>query len=93
MNYQSNKQNFLKKNREKILLLKQNNRSIQLKQLVRSYAKLENRLKAMEEKFQKMTQKSIKIFSNEIHSKPPEKNHATNETDVYYFDDIWSLDI
>ena len=40
-----------------------------------------------------MTQKTIKIFINEIYSKPPKKNYATNKTDVYYVDDVWSLDI
>ena len=40
-----------------------------------------------------MTQKNIKIFINEIYSKPPKKNYDTNKTDVYYIDDIWSLDI
>ena len=40
-----------------------------------------------------MTQKNIKIFINEIYSKPPRKNYATNKTDVYRIDDIWSLDI
>ena len=40
-----------------------------------------------------MTQKNIKIFINEIYSKPPKRNYATNKTDVYYIDDIWSLDI
>ena len=40
-----------------------------------------------------MTQKNIKIFINEIYSKPPKKNYATSKTDVYYIDDIWSLDI
>ena len=40
-----------------------------------------------------MTQKNIKIFINEIYSKPPKKNYATNKTDVYHVDDIWSLDI
>ena len=40
-----------------------------------------------------MTQKNIKIFINEIYSKPPKKNYITNKTDVYYTDDIWSLDI
>ena len=40
-----------------------------------------------------MTQKNIKIFLNEIYSKPPKKNQATNKTDVYHNDDIWSLDI
>ena len=40
-----------------------------------------------------MTQKNLKIFINEIYSKPPKKNCATNKTDVYYIDDIWSLDI
>ena len=40
----------MKKNREKILLQKQNNRSIQFRDLVVSYVELENRLKALEEK-------------------------------------------
>ena len=40
-----------------------------------------------------MTQKNIKIFINEIYSKPPKKNYVTNKTDVYYIDGIWSLDI
>ena len=40
-----------------------------------------------------MTQKSIKIFINEIYSKPPKKNYITNKTDVFYIDDIWSIDI
>ena len=40
-----------------------------------------------------MTQKNIKIFINEIYSKPPKKYHITNKTNVYYIDDIWSLDI
>ena len=40
-----------------------------------------------------MTQKNIKIFINEIYSKPPTRNYSTNKTDVNYFDDIWSLDI
>ena len=40
-----------------------------------------------------MTQKNIEIFINEIYSKPPKRNYATNKTDVYYIDDIWSLDI
>ena len=40
-----------------------------------------------------MTQKNIKIFINEIYSKPPKKYYITNKTNVYYIDDIWSLDI
>ena len=40
-----------------------------------------------------MTQKNIKTFINEIYSKPPKKNYATNKTDVCNIDDIWSLDI
>ena len=40
-----------------------------------------------------MTRKNIKIFINEIYSKPPRKNYATNKTDVYHINDIWSLDI
>ena len=40
-----------------------------------------------------MAQKNIKIFINEIYSKPPKKYYPTNKTDVYHIDDIWSLDI
>ena len=40
-----------------------------------------------------MTQKNVKILINEIYSKPPKKNYITNKTDVYYIDDIRSLDI
>ena len=40
-----------------------------------------------------MSQKHIKMFINEIYSEPPKKNYPTNKTDVYYIDDIWSLDI
>ena len=39
-----------------------------------------------------MTQKTMKMFINEIYSKPPKKNYATNKTDVYLIDDIWSSD-
>ena len=39
-----------------------------------------------------MTQKNIKIFFNEIYSKPPKRNYTTNKTDVYHIHDIWSLD-
>ena len=40
-----------------------------------------------------MTQKNIKIFINEIYSKPPKKYYATNKTDVHHVDGTWSLDI
>ena len=40
-----------------------------------------------------MTQKNIKIFINEIYSKPPKRKYITNNTDVYHIDDIWSSDI
>ena len=40
-----------------------------------------------------MTQNNIKEFINETYSKGPKKNYATNKTDVYHIDDIWSLDI
>ena len=40
-----------------------------------------------------MTQKNIKIFINEIYSKPPKKYYPTNKTDVYHIDGIWSLNI
>ena len=39
-----------------------------------------------------MSQQNIKIFINEIYSKPPKKYYATNKTDVYHIDDTWSLD-
>ena len=39
-----------------------------------------------------MTQKDFKIFINQIYLKPFKKNYATNKTDVYHIDDIWSLD-
>ena len=41
---------YYEKNREKILLQKQNNRCIQFRDLVISHIELENRLKALEEK-------------------------------------------
>ena len=41
---------YYEKKREKILLQKQNNRSIQFRDLVISYIELENRLKTLEEK-------------------------------------------
>ena len=40
-----------------------------------------------------MTQKTINFFTYKIYSKPQKKNYSTNKTDVYHFDDIWSLDI
>ena len=40
-----------------------------------------------------MTQKNIRIFVDEIYSKPAKRNYPTNKTDVYYIDNIWSLDI
>ena len=41
---------YYEKNREKILLQKQNNRCIQFRDFVIPYVELENRLKALEEK-------------------------------------------
>ena len=38
-----------------------------------------------------MPRKTIKIFINEIDSKPSKKNHSSSKTDVYHIDDIWSL--
>ena len=40
-----------------------------------------------------MTQKTIKIFINEIYSKPHKKKFNTKKTDVQHIDDIWSLHI
>ena len=59
----SNQQKFYyEKNREKILLQKQDNRSIQFRDLVVSYVELENRLKATEEKL-----KILSINDSEKH--------------------------
>ena len=33
------------------------------------------------------------MLIDEICSKPPKKNYLSNKTDVYHFDDIWTLDI
>ena len=40
-----------------------------------------------------MTQKNITTFISEIYSRGPRKNYPTNKTNVYYIDNIWSLDI
>ena len=40
-----------------------------------------------------MTQKTIIIFRSEIYSKSPKQKYITDKTDVYHFDDNWSLDI
>ena len=37
--------------------------------------------------------KQLKYFLYEIYSKPPKRYYPTNKTDVYHFDDVWSLDI
>ena len=51
--YQINKNYNMKKNRDKVLTQKQNNRYTQIKVLVRSFAELENRKKALKEFFSK----------------------------------------
>ena len=53
---------YYEKNREKILLQKQNNRSIQFRDLVVSYVELGNRLKVTEEKL-----KNLSINDSEKH--------------------------
>ena len=63
------------------------------KEILRSFAELENKLKMMEEKFQINDSGWIKIFINEICSKPPQNKYPTNKSDDYHIDDIWSLDI
>ena len=40
-----------------------------------------------------MTEKNIKIFLNEIYSQEPKKYYPTNKTDVFFIDDICSLEI
>ena len=40
-----------------------------------------------------MSQNYITNFINEICSKPQKRNYATNKTDIFYIDNIWSLGI
>ena len=40
-----------------------------------------------------MTQKTTKVFLDEIYSKGPKQNFITNKTDVYHIYNIWSLDV
>ena len=40
-----------------------------------------------------MTQQTINKFRGEFFSKPPRKNHNTNNTNVYHIDDTWIIDI
>ena len=40
-----------------------------------------------------MTQKSNKLFVDEVSSKPPKKNYPTKKTDVCQTDDFESVDI
>ena len=35
----------------------------------------------------------IKIFIDEIYSKPPKKNHPTNKVIYNHLDEIWSIDL
>ena len=39
-----------------------------------------------------MTQKTLEMVINENYSEPSKKIYATNKTDVYHIDDVWSLD-
>ena len=57
---------YYEKNREKILLQKQNNRCIQFRDLFISYVELENRLKTLEEKLklQNIFQTTKKVLPN-----------------------------
>ena len=72
INYQVN-ENSIRKKRDK-LIQKQNNRCTIYKELLRSYAELENRLKAMERSSQQMTQETIKFFIDVFYSKGPKKS-------------------
>ena len=40
-----------------------------------------------------MTQMSDKKFVNDVYSKGTKKNYATSKTDVFYIDNVWTLDI
>ena len=47
----------------------------------------------MEEKFTTNESEKIKIFIDELCSKPHKMNYVINKIDVYHIDLIWSLDI
>ena len=53
---------YYEKNREKILLQKQNNRCIQFRDLVISYVELENRLKTTEENLKNISENKTDGF-------------------------------
>ena len=53
---------YYEKNREKILLQKQNNICIQFRDLVISYVELENRLKALEENLKNVSENKTDGF-------------------------------
>ena len=40
-----------------------------------------------------MTQKTIDLFLDKIYSELPDNNYSTDKTEVYHYDDIWSLDL
>ena len=40
-----------------------------------------------------MIPKTINTFINKFYSKRPKKDYVTTRTDIYFFDNIWSLDI
>ena len=40
-----------------------------------------------------MTHKRIRVFLDEVYSKPAKKKLPTNKTDVFPHDDTWGLDI
>ena len=47
----------------------------------------------MEEKFNKKDSEiNLKFYKRKLYPLT-KKNYATNKTDIYHFDDIWSLDI
>ena len=80
--------------------LNQQNRNFERKKYKQQVEDLNKKLEDLTQAVQmlkspnsKMTQKNIKIFMNEIYSKPPKKNYMTNKADVYHIDDIWNLDI
>ena len=87
---------YYEKNRNVLLAkskLNQQNRNYERKIYKQQVEELNEKLKSVEEKFKINESEIIKIFINEIYSKPPKRNYITNKTNVYHIDDIWSLDI
>ena len=87
---------YYEKNRDK-LLQKQNDytnkRNTDYKELLRSYAELENKLEALEENFKINDSENNQNFYKRNLFQTSQKKLSPDKTDVLFIDNIWSLDI